>query len=62
MFIAALYSLQRKFREGQLLLAVEDGRSTLLSLLVKIFQSLEIPYKNMMVCLQFYHDVIMGLQ
>lgn len=48
MFIAALNSLQRKFREGQLLLAVEDGRSVLLSPLVKIFQSLEIPYKNMM--------------
>lgn len=60
MFIAALNSLQRKFREGQLLLAVEDGRSTLLSPLVKIFQSLEIPYDEF--CLQFYHDVIMGLQ
>ena len=48
MFITRLYSLQRKFREGHFLLAVEDGRSTLLSLLVKIFQRLEITYKNMM--------------
>lgn len=48
MFIAGLYSLQRKFREGQFLLAAEDGRSTLLSPLVKIFQRLEITYKNMM--------------
>lgn len=59
MFIAALYSLQRKFREGQLLLAVEDGRWTFLSPLVKIFQSLEIPYKNMMdlpAVLSWCHD------
>lgn len=48
MFIAGLYGLQRKFREGQFLLAVEDGRSTWLSPLVKISQKLEITYKNTM--------------